>query len=297
MRLHPSRRRAVVVSAAAAILSTALLAAPAVAAPTIVGAHEGHEHPACQVMDASFSWGFKESFRAYLSSAIAHGSWEPTGTATYETPLFTFSSTTGGVAADLSSGQVAFGGGIHFTGHEGLLDTTVENLTLHIEGGQGVVHADVSGVMMDDALAGVETVNNYEDIPFVTIDLSGAQISRDGDALSVDVTDAATAITPEGFDAFGNYEAGTAFDPISGSLTANCAVAEETPVATAAPAPAPTETAESATPAPVPTDEGVPGGLIAVVASSIAAAVGATVTAIVVTRRRRAAAADAAADQ
>ncbi|HEV8012740.1 MAG TPA: HtaA domain-containing protein, partial [Pontimonas sp.] len=34
---------------------------------------------ACQVEDVSITWGFKESFRSYISSSIANGSWEVSG--------------------------------------------------------------------------------------------------------------------------------------------------------------------------------------------------------------------------
>ena len=50
---------------------------------------------ACEVQDVSITWGFKESFRSYISGSIAQGSWEASGDVGYEIPHFTLTGGTG----------------------------------------------------------------------------------------------------------------------------------------------------------------------------------------------------------
>src|SRR5690606_23738697 len=42
----------------------------------------------CTVTDAELVWGYKESFRSYISGSIAHGEWTVADGAAYETPNF-----------------------------------------------------------------------------------------------------------------------------------------------------------------------------------------------------------------
>ena len=51
--------------------------------------------PAASSRDATLTWGFKESFRAYIDGDIANGEWTTSGGATYETPEFSWSDGTG----------------------------------------------------------------------------------------------------------------------------------------------------------------------------------------------------------
>ena len=38
---------------------------------------------ACEVREVTITWGFKESFRSYISGAIAEGSWQTSGDVGY----------------------------------------------------------------------------------------------------------------------------------------------------------------------------------------------------------------------
>lgn len=178
----------------------------------------------CTVQDASIDWGFKESFRSYISGSIAHGEWTTSDGAAYTTPVFQWRAGTGTADLAAMTGQIDFPGTVTFTGHDGLLRTTVGNPRIRlVDDGHAQLLLDVSGVTMDDALAGrTDNVVTVGAVPFVDIDLAAAEVTRaDG---TVTVTGAPTAITAEGSAAFPNYPAGTAFDPIAFSITvADCA--------------------------------------------------------------------------
>lgn len=271
--MRPHRLRTTAPALAAILVGGALLvpASPASAAV----ASEG-----CTIDDASITWGFKESFRSYISGSIAKGSWQVADGAAYETPSFGFSAGTGTTDADAATGAISFGGSIHFTGHGGLLDTTVANPTIALTGpGTAQILLDLRSVSMEDAMAGGTEAATLTQVPFGDLDLSGATIARDGESLSIAVDAAPATITAEGFDAFGSYEAGTALDPVT--LTASGTCAE--PVA-AAPTPEPTTVApiaeEPAQDAPVSP------GIVVALAGGIVALAGGVTAALVVRRRR-----------
>lgn len=260
-------------AASVATDTTATAAATALAASATVDA--------CTITSASLVWGFKESFRSYISGSIAKGQWETIDGASYETPVFTWNVATGEIAPDAASGAIAFTGGIHFSGHSGLLDSTVSNPTLVIDSaGHAQVLLDISGVSMENALAGVTTPDVLTQIAFVDVDLAAATTATTDGVLTLAVTDAPTAITQAGYDAFGNYETGSAFDPISIQLTADCPVEAEPAPET----PAVDESADVDAAAPEADDAEGP-ALWPFVAGGIALVVAAA-AAVLLTRRR-----------
>ena len=190
----------------------------------------------CTVTAADVVWGFKESFRSYISGTIAEGQWEVTGGAAYETPNFSWTGGSGSYDPATQTGSVAFTGAIHFTGHGGLLDTTVANPTLEFTGpGTAQVLLDISGISMEDALTGSAEIEAVTQVPLVDVVLSAAEIDSSGDAITITAADTPTSITADGFTAFGNYETGTPFDPLSLTVTATCPPDERsTPSATPA---------------------------------------------------------------
>ncbi|MDC7804842.1 HtaA domain-containing protein [Sphingomonas sp. BLCC-B65] len=178
----------------------------------------------CTVDEASIDWGFKESFRSYVSGSIAHGTWEVSDGAAYTTPVFQWHSGTGTADLTAMTGQVDFAGTVTFTGHDGLLHTTVGSPRLRlVSATRAQLLLDVSGVTMEDALAGrTDNAVTALAVPFVDIDLTAAEVSRSGNGVTV--KGAPTTITAEGSTAFPNYPAGTAFDPISFSISvSDCA--------------------------------------------------------------------------
>lgn len=158
----------------------------------------------CTVSDATITWGFKESFRSYISGAIANGEWTVADGATYATPDFGFPAGSGTLTA--GKGTISFPGSIEFTGHGGILDTTVANPELRFDGGAtATLLLDVTGTTQEGAPVDKRAVE------FATIDLRDV-VTADGD-YRLDA--ATTTLTPAGAAAFGTYEAGTQLDPIT----------------------------------------------------------------------------------
>lgn len=166
----------------------------------------------CAVRDASLVWGFKEAFRSYISGSIANGEWTTADGATYSTPDFSWTGGTGGFDAATNKGLLGFTGSVNFTGHGGVLNTTVANPQLRFDdAGTATLLLDVSGTTQEGdeiSEAGVE---------FASIDLSTATRTVDGSTVTFD--SAPAVLLPAGADAFGTYEAGDEFDPITVTLT------------------------------------------------------------------------------
>lgn len=238
--------------------TVALVAALALAGPSSAALAAESESPAdsataCEITGGQLSWGIKDSFRAYISGTIANGTWEVSDGATYETPLFGWSDVSGVIDPETLAGSAEFTGAVHFTGHDGLLDTVMANPTLAFaEDGTGTLLLDLSNLTMDDALAGdTDKAQTITQASFITLDLASAPLMLDADGTTISATAVPTAITQAGFDAFGTYETGTAFDPIDVTLTVECPEDEdedevdETAAATSEPTAAPA-TADSA---------------------------------------------------
>lgn len=238
----------------------------------------------CTVKAASLTWGFKESFRSYTTGTIANGDWTLAGGTTYATPEFTWPSGTGAFSLEDWTGLVGLPGSIVFTGHDGLLSTTVKDpQLLVVDQTTAYLLLDVSGVSMEDALAGNDEEVTVEDVSFAKLDLSGAAIEVSENGTQITATDVPATITSEGFATFPNYEAGTAFDPVSFQITtaSECATAVEEAVEAVI--------SEEITPISAPvteTDQGIAWQVWAA-AGLFAAALAAT--AIILARRRSAA--------
>ncbi len=203
----------------------------------------------CAVTDAALTWGFKESFRSYISGTIANGEWTVANGATYATPEFGWSAGTGTISDGV--GTIDFDGSVEFTGHGGILDTTVANPRLVFDGsGTARLLLDVSGTTQQG-----ETIDEKA-VDFASIDL-GTATYGDG---TVTIVAARTILTEPGAVAFGTYEAGEPFDPLTVTLTAD-------PACTKAPA--------------------VPTLLLAAVGAAVLVVV--AVGAVLVVRRRRSA--------
>jgi len=174
---------------------------------------------ACQVEDVLITWGFKESFRSYISSSIANGSWEVSGEVGYEIPEFTFTGGSGFLAPDRSLGEVGFTGGIVFSGHDGILETSLQNPELVVTGPrEATLVLDVSGDTMEEVSV------NQQNVDFASVTWDGSWETVDADQGVWRVVDAEVTLTQVGSEAFGTYPAGEVLDPMSFtlSLTPGC---------------------------------------------------------------------------
>lgn len=208
--------------ASAAVVAAALVAGGAMgSAPVASAAAAGDAPDACAITDAELVWGFKESFRAYISGSIANGEWEALDGASYETPVFTFAGGAGTAEEASGEAEIAFAGAMRFTGHDGVLDTLIANPRIVVTGpGNASLVADVTGTRQD-----FEEVEAF-DVRFVELDLAAAEaaLRRAG---QVTLTGIPAQLTEEGADAFGTYPAGEPFDAVdvSYALADDCAVA------------------------------------------------------------------------
>ena len=160
----------------------------------------------CTISDATLTWGFKESFRAYITSTIANGEWTVADGASYETPEFSWSGA-GSLDPETETGDLAFDGSVRFTGHGGALDTTIANPRVVLSADGAVLLLDVSGTTQDGSAVDSRSVE------FATLDLSAvAPEEADGTLVWSAVP---AVLTEAGAAAFGTYEAGEALDPVT----------------------------------------------------------------------------------
>ena len=161
------------------------------------------------IKSANLGWGVRDSFRNYVRGGIANGSWELNGTS-YSSDAFNWSNGTGTFKG--GKGSISFSGSVRFTGHHGILDTTIANPRLEINGNTGTLYA----TMNSNDSSGKAT--NYGEVALLKVDLSGLQSSSD----AVSVNGAATTLTAEGAKAFaGFYDAGKDMAPLSFSAAIN----------------------------------------------------------------------------
>jgi hypothetical protein len=163
----------------------------------------------CQVLESEVTWGFKESFRSYISGSIALGQWTTSGDVGYETPAFIFTGGEGTIAPDRTSGGVAFEGELLFEGHGGILRTSLANPTLVIDSGRSATLVfDVTGDTMDMVRV------SADDVEFVTLEWSAGDEGLDVAAGEWVVTGAQATLTAAGSESFGTYPEGESFDPV-----------------------------------------------------------------------------------
>lgn len=205
-------------AAATTIASTALavgaLLVPATAQAVPILAEENTNSAAgasniCVVTGGDLSWGVKERFRSYISSTIAHGSWEVLDGASYETPLFGWSNASGEINADTGEGLISFTGTIHFTGHEGVLDMRLSNPSIQLIG-------DGTARLLLDAKSNDRDGNlklDEQQVSFAKIEGVGGLDTASGE---YSFTDASGVLTAEGAIAFGEfYSSGEDIDPVT----------------------------------------------------------------------------------
>ncbi|HEX6358238.1 HtaA domain-containing protein [Actinophytocola sp.] len=205
MSTRTTKARPIATALAVALGTAGLLvgSATAASAATVSGGH--------------LDWGLKQSFRNYISGPIAHGTITTSEGATRNVDgTFRFPSATGSADADADTAELAFTGKVEFTGHDGLLYVTIEDIRVALTGSGGTLVADV----VSKSLSPGGQLTTYDDAEFATLadtDLTAATGTVTG---TVTGTGVAATLTEDGSPAFaGFYPAGTALDPLSFSLT------------------------------------------------------------------------------
>ncbi|MDC0991513.1 HtaA domain-containing protein [Pontimonas sp.] len=166
----------------------------------------------CTVSDAVITWGFKESFRSYISGSIAQGEWLVEGDVTYETPHFRFEQGTGSISPDRSQGNIRYEGSFIFTGHAGILETQLSNPFLSLTSDStATLFLDVLGDTMDELSVA------RDGVAFATVSWSDESV--DPEAGTLLIKDASVVLTEDGSSAFGTYPEGESLDPMGIALT------------------------------------------------------------------------------
>lgn len=166
-------------------------------------------------VSGTMDWGLKESFRNYIRGGIAKGGWTLSGIA--ETANGFQWNGSGELNTEAVLGEVSMPGTVHFSGHDGVLNTKISNVRL-------VVHSSTLATIYADVVSQDMESNKYDlpNVAFATVNLQGSSLTADG----FSVNGASTTLTDAGAKAFaGFYEGGIALDPVSFSIN----IGEEVP--------------------------------------------------------------------
>lgn len=190
--------------AAATVLVSFTLAGAAVAQET----QDVQDTSGDCVVESRLSWGVRESFRSYISGSIANGGWTTDDGAVYSDGAFVFPGSGGTVTLDgdtVTGGALPMAGSVHFTGHDGTLDTRLAAPEIRLSGSDGTLVASVTSNDTEGA------PHDYGRIEVATLAVEGESVS-DGE-LAGDTT---VTLTQEGADALGSfYDPGAEMDPLT----------------------------------------------------------------------------------
>ena len=172
--------------AAIALLATAVSAA---AAPKAVKGGE-------------LDWGVKESFDQYVTEFAMEGSIETGGGASEASHwVYAFPVVSGSYDEATETNEVQYVGSVHYVAYGGLLDITIKNPKLVLEGTEGALFADV--VSGGSETAGLELVE---------LDATGVTPVAEAETLSWEGIE--SALTEDGVPVFQSYPEGEEFDPV-----------------------------------------------------------------------------------
>lgn len=148
--MRSSRTRPLWIALALAAVALMATAANAAAATKTV---EGGE----------LDWGVKASFRAYIEHAAEGGRIELAGGAAKATDgTYRFPVASGSYDEETEVNEVQYAGSVNFFAYGGILDITIADPKLVLEGEEGAIFADV--------ISGSE---NLEDVKLVELDATG----------------------------------------------------------------------------------------------------------------------------
>lgn len=150
------------------------------------------------------AWGIRSSFVSYVGNRLPDGNVETGNGVTQSGDVFTWTNGTGEVSS-AGQGTWSFNGFVRFTGHGGVLDTSISNPRIQLDGsGGGALIVDVRSKDMN----GVDVSGNgmiFAQLRFTSLSSTGGT--------------ATTTLTADGSRALNSmYPAGEAMDPLTVSV-------------------------------------------------------------------------------
>lgn len=147
------------------------------------------------------TWGVKSSFVTYLENMLDDGAVTATGGAARSGNAFTWGTGSGSLDADATS-TVSFPGAVTFSGHGGVLNTTLSHPRV-------TINADGSGSLVVDATSTDPEGNDISGSNVTFATLSFSSHNANGGAASATLTAEGAAVLA------GFYDAGEALDPVT----------------------------------------------------------------------------------
>ncbi|WP_182355099.1 HtaA domain-containing protein [Flaviflexus huanghaiensis] len=183
--------------------------APVIAEPQIVDRSGEIDPTKTRVTSGTLQWGVRQSFTTYIRSAIAGGGWTTSGGASWNGSTFVFPARGGLYNTAARSGEIHYGGTVSFSGHDDVLQLTMSNPSIVINGNTASLYLTVRSSSMDGV------AKDHGRVHFANLTLSNVQSSNQ--ALSF--TTSSAVLTAAGAEAFaGFYEAGTDLAPLTVSV-------------------------------------------------------------------------------
>lgn len=162
-----------------------------------------------RLTSGNLSWGVRTSFTSYVRGNIAHGGWDLNGVS-WDGSDFNFPLAGGTYNTANGTGTVYYSGSVHFYGHKGILDLTLSNPAIDIEGNSGALYMTVRGSDTSGNKINLGRVH-FANISFNGIYATNGSFGFEGASVSLSST---------GAQAFaGFYEAGTMLNAMSSDAT------------------------------------------------------------------------------
>lgn len=162
-----------------------------------------------RMTSGNLSWGLRDSFTSYIRGSIAKGGWNLNGVS-WDGGAFNFPLAGGTYNTSTKHGTLYYSGSIHFYGHSGVLNLTMSNPAIEINGNSGDLYMTVNGTDMSGNNVNLGRVH-FASISFGGVYANDSSFSFDG---------ASVTLSSSGAQAFaGFYSAGEGLDSMSSDAT------------------------------------------------------------------------------
>ncbi len=162
-----------------------------------------------RITSGTLSWGVRTSFTSYIRGNIAKGGWDLSGV-NWDGSDFNFPVSGGVYNTNARTGTIYYSGSVHFHGHNGILDLTMSNPAIEINGNSGSLYLTVRGSDTSGNKFDLGRVH-FANISFNGVYAANGTLSFDG---------ASVTLSGSGAQAFaGFYNAGESLNAMSSSTT------------------------------------------------------------------------------